>query len=399
MPPVAGLEVPVFLPRRVAAPDSTGVLHARLAAYPAVALLGPRQCGKTTLARSLGGRYYDLEQPGDRLRLDLEWSDVLNDEGLTILDEVQADPQVFARLRGAIDADRRRNGRFLLLGSVAPALMVEVSQSLTGRLSVIELTPLSHGELADEHRERLWLCGGFPDGGVLTGAGHPEWHLDYLSLLARQDLPEWGLPARAPTTMRLFRLLAAGHAQQWNASAVGAALGLSYQTVNRYVDRLEDAFLIRRLPAYHANVRKRFIKRPKLLWRDSGLLHALLGVSDVEGLLRQPWVGSSWEGHVIEQVITAFAQNGRRVAAYHMRTGDGREIDLVLEVGTELWAAEVKLTTRPQPSHMARLRESADLIGAHRRFLITRMPGTIVNGSDVLCDLSGMLAHAGGDSA
>ena len=383
----------MFLPRRVASPGgSTSVLHARLAAYPAVALLGPRQCGKTTLARSLGGRYYDLEQPGDRLRLDLEWSDVLKDERLTILDEVQADPEVFARLRGAIDADRRRNGRFLLLGSVAPSLMVKVSQSLTGRLSVVELTPLSYGELADEHRERLWLCGGFPDGGVLTGAGYPEWHLDYLNLLTQRDLPDWGLPARAPTTMGLFRLLAAGNAQQWNASAVGAALGLSYQTVNRYVDRLEDAFLVRRLPAYHTNVRKRFVKRPKLLWRDSGLVHALLGVSDFEGLLRQPWIGSSWEGHVIEQVITAFAQEGRRVAAYHMRAGDGHEIDLVLEVGTELWAVEVKLTTRPQPSHMACLRESADLIGARRRFLITRLPGTSVNGPDVLCDPPGMLA-------
>jgi len=394
------LEVPVFLPRRVASSgESTAVLQARLAAYPAVALLGPRQCGKTTLARSLGGRYYDLEQPGDRLRLDLESADALTGEGLTILDEVQADPEVFARLRGAIDADRRRSGRFLLLGSVAPSLMVKVAQSLAGRLSVVELTPLSHGELAEDHRERLWLCGGFPDGGVLTGAGYPEWHLDYLNLLTQRDLPDWGLPARAPTTMRLFRLLAAGHAQQWNASAVGAALGLSYQTVNRYVDRLEDAFLVRRLPAYHANVRKRLIKRPKLLWRDSGLLHALLGVGDVEDLLGQPWVGSSWEGHVIEQVVTAFAQRGQRVTAYHMRTGTGREIDLVLEVGTELWAVEIKLTTRPQPSHLARLRESANLIGAHRRFLVTRLPGTVADGPDVICDLPGMLAYAAGDSA
>lgn len=388
----------MLLPRRIAPGDRTGILHARLASFPAVALLGPRQCGKTTLARSFAGRYYDLEQPGDRLRLDLEWADVAGRDGLTVLDEVQADPEVFARLRGAIDADRRRNGRFLLLGSVAPSLMVQVSQSLAGRLSVVELTPLSHLELAAEHRERLWLCGGFPDGGVLDGAAFPDWQLGYLGLLARRDLPDWGLPARAPTTMRLFRLLAAGHAQQWNASAVGAALGLSYQTVNRYVDRLEDAFLVRRLPAYHANIRKRFIKRPKLLWRDSGLLHALLGVSDHDGLLGQPWVGSSWEGHVIEQVLAALQQTGRRFEAYHMRADDNHELDLVLEVGAELWAVEIKLTTQPSPSHMARLRESAALIGAHRRFLITRMAGTADNGPDVLCDLPGMLAMATTDT-
>ena len=382
----------MFLTRRIVSPgEPAAVLQARLDAYPAVGLIGPRQCGKTTLARSLGGRYYDLEQPDERLRLDLEWPDVVNSESLTVLDEVQANPDVFPRLRGAIDADRRRNGRFLLLGSVAPSLMAGVSQSLAGRLGVVELTPLSLGELAPEQQDRLWLCGGFPDGGVLGGAGFPDWQLDYLNLLARRDLPEWGLPARAPTTMRLFRLLAADHARQWNASGVGAALGLSYQTINRYVDRLEDAFLVRRLPAYHPNLRKRYIKRPKILWRDSGLLHALLGVSEPDELIRQPWVGSSWEGHMVEQVLAALSQAGHRFEAYHMRTGDGHELDLLLELGTERWAVETKLTTRPRPSHMARLKESAALVSADRRFLISRLPGTSGNGADVRCDLPGML--------
>ena len=384
-----------ILERRIApASYGPGLLHERLAAYPAVALIGPRQCGKTTLARSLDGRYYDLEQEADRLRLDLEWADVVASEQLVVLDEVQADAEIFARLRGAIDADRGRNGRFLLLGSVAPSLMMRASESLAGRLSVIELTPLSLGELDAEARARLWLCGGYPDGGVLTGAGFPQWQHDYLNLLSQRDLPSWGLPARPPSTRRLFRMLAAGHGQQWNASETGRGLGLSYHTVNRYVERLEDAFLVRRLPAYHASVRKQLAKRPKLYWRDSGLLHSLLGVQNTDELLAQPLVGASWEGHVIDQVITALQQSGRRYDAWHLRTADGREVDLVLKVGAELWAVEAKLTTRPTRGHLARLNECADLIDADRRFLVTRQPGFIRSGNQTLCDLPSMVAAA-----
>ncbi len=381
--------------RRIAAvAESPALLHARLAAYPAVALVGPRQCGKTTLARSLGGRYYDLEQETDRLRLDIEWDEVAASDSLVILDEIQASPETFARLRGTIDADRRRNGRFLLLGSVAPALMMRASESLAGRLSVVELTPLSLAELDANGLDRLWLCGGYPDGGVLGAGGFPGWQHDYLNLLAQRDLPSWGLPTRPPTTQQLFRLLAATHGQQWNASELGRSLGLSYHTVNDYLDYLEQAFLVRRLLAYHANIRKRLVKRPKVYWRDSGLLHSLMGVDNFDELLRQPWVGASWEGHVIDQILTALQQAGRRFEAWHMRTADGREIDLVLKVGSELWAVEVKLTTRPGPADMARLDESADLIGSDRRFLITRRPGLTRSGTRAMSDLAGMVGMA-----
>ena len=384
-----------MLQRRIAASvEPPALLIERLATYPAVALVGPRQCGKTTLARSLGGRYYDLEQETDRLRLDLEWADVANSDSLVILDEVQESPEVFALLRGAIDADRRRNRRFLLLGSVAPALMMRASESLAGRLSVVELTPLSFAELDADGQERLWLHGGYPDGGVLGGGGFPQWQHDYLNLLAQRDLPAWGLPARPPTTQRLFRMLAATHGQQWNASKLGRSLGLSYHTVNDYLDYLEQAFLVRRLPAYHANVRKQLVKRPKVYWRDSGLLHALMGVANFDELLRQPWVGASWEGHVIGEILAALQQAGRRFEAWHMRTTDGRELDLVLKVGSELWAVEVKLTTRPGRAEMARLDESADLIGADLRFLVTRRPGLNRSETRAMCDLAGMVATA-----
>lgn len=382
-----------MLERRIASGPGA-LVQDRLGSYPAVALVGPRQSGKTTLARSLGERYYDMEQETDQLRLDLGWADVCDSDELVVLDEAQAAPEVFSRLRGAIDADRGRNGRFLLLGSVSPALMTTVSESLAGRLSVVELAPLSWLELPYGARQRLWRCGGYPDGGVLGGGGFPTWQHDYLSLLAMRDLPAWGLPASAQTTRRLFELLAACHGQQWNASEVGRALGLSYHTVNAYLDYLEGAFLMRRLPAYHANVRKRLMKRPKVYWRDSGLLHSLLGIGADDDLLELATVGSSWEGHVVDQVLTALQQAGRRFDAWHLRTADGREIDLVVRVDRELWAVEVKLTTRPGPAAMARLNENADLIGAHRRYLVTRQAEPFSSGAQTACDLDGIVAAA-----
>jgi predicted AAA+ superfamily ATPase len=351
----------------------TSTLLARLAGSPAVALVGPRQAGKTTLARSLGGRYFDLEQDAERLRLDLEWPELVRSRRLVLLDEAQAAPEVFPRLRGAIDADRRRNGRFLLLGSVSPSLMVEVSESLAGRLSLLELTPLLLPELETAaSRRRLWLVGGYPDGGLLRPGAFPRWQDDYLQLLVQRDLPSWGLPARPQTTARFVRMLAATHGQVWNASALGKSLGLSYHTVNGYLDYLEAAFLVRRLQPYHANLRKRLVKSPKVFWRDSGLLHSLLGVADRESLLVQPWVGASWEGFVIEQTLGLLLALGRRHRAFHFRTSDGKEIDLLVELGGELWAIEAKLTASPSERDLARLDAVAGLVGARRRFLVSQ---------------------------
>ena len=364
----------------------------RLAASPAVALIGPRQCGKTTLAHSMSGVYFDLEQEVDRLRLDLDWDTIVKGKKLVILDEAQSWPEIFPRLRGTIDRNRKRVGRFLLLGSVSPSLMVQVSESLAGRLSIVELTPFLWTELKTmASRERLWLCGGYPDGGVLTPGQLPRWQLDYLALLSQRDLPTWGLSAKPQTTDRLLRMLAALHGQTWNASQVGQSMGLSYQTVNSYLDYLIGAFLIRQLLPYQANIRKRLIKSPKVYWRDSGLLHALLNISDKQTLLAQPWVGASWEGFVIEHTISELASLGKNFQAYYFRTSDQYELDLVLDLGPELWAIEVKLSSSPGRADMDRLEKTADLIGATHRFLVSQTRNPVGDDMRASCDLSGLI--------
>ncbi len=364
----------------------------RLRDYPAVALVGPRQSGKTTLARQLGKRYYALEQESDRLRLDVQWDEVVAGRGLLVLDEAQEWPEVFARLRGEIDRDRQRAGRFLLLGSVSPTLMTRVSESLAGRLSVVELAPLTWKELnSNAQRHRHWLMGGFPDGGVLNGRTFPTWQRDYLDLLRQRDLPNWGLAATPRTMLRLMRMLASVHGQEWNATQIGNSLGLSYHTINSYVDYLVGAFLLRRLEAYHANIRKRLVKRPKIYWRDTGLLHSIMNVEDADSLLSQPWVGASWEGYVIQQVISALEIKGAVHNAFYLRTSDQREIDLILELRGERWAIEVKLTSRPSRDDLASLNRNADLIEADQRFLVCRRSDLVQSGSQTVCDLEGML--------
>ena len=372
------------------------IVKKRLAEYPAVALVGPRQSGKTTLARQLGGVYFDLEQDGDRLRLDLQWDELVTGRSLVVLDEAQAWPSVFRRLRGAIDSDRRRKGRFLLLGSVSPVLMAQVSESLAGRLSLVELTPFSWGELTSKAaRGRLWLCGGYPEGGVLSPKRYPRWQQDYLSLLTDRDLPNWGLPAKPQVTRRLLKMLAAVHGQLWNASQFGQSLGLSYHSVNSYLDYLAGAFLIRRLPPYHANLGKRLIKSPKVYWRDSGLLHALLNAAGGEQLLSQPWVGASWEGYVIEQVLGALQYADRSFEAYFLRTSDQHEIDLVVDFGASRWAIEIKLTSSPGPYDVANLNHGGDLIKADRRFLVSHTEEIVETKTHVSCNLEWLLAHLG----
>lgn len=367
-------------------------INEALEKYPAVALLGPRQCGKTTTAQEMGGHYFDLEQPDELARLDWQWDDITRGEKLVILDEAQTYPELFPRLRGAIDKRRRQRGRFMLLGSVSPLLMKRVEQSLAGRLAVVELSPLMLGEVGASRIKNLWLRGGYPDGGILKGGDFPKWQKYYLRVLANRDLPNWGLPATPQTTAKLFASLAAGHGGIWNASKIGARLGLSYHTINSYLDYLENAFLIRRLPPFFANTDKRLRKSPKVYWRDSGLLHALLGTSTHGDLTAHPRAGASWESFVIEQIISALTAAGESFDAFYLRHNDRLEADLVLRVAKKLWAIEIKLTTSPLAADFRKLDTAADLIGADRRALITQSKKIIEGKNKVACDLPAFLA-------
>lgn len=366
------------------------LVQKRLRRHPAVALLGPRQAGKTTLARTFSKRYFDLEQPEDRLKLDLAWNGLAASEGLVVLDEVQAWPEILPRIRGAIDARRKRMGQFLLTGSVAPALMQGVSESLAGRLSLCELSPLFLKELhrGTAKEDALWLRGGFPDGGVLRARQFPTWQRDYLTLLAQRDLPLWGLPAKPQVTQRLFKMLAVHQGQVWNASEIGKSLGLSYHTVNSYLDYLQNAYLVSALAPYFKNLKKRIVKKPRIYWQDSGLLHALMGIRNQTDLLSQPWVGASWEGWVIHQILFSLKARGEPFEAYFLRTNDGYELDLVLLFAKGCWAFEIKLSTAPGPEDLKRLNGAADLIGADRRILISRTSQTVKTRSAVSANLA-----------
>lgn len=373
----------------------TARVREKLTKFPAAALLGPRQCGKTTLARSLDGAYFDLETDADRLRLDAEWPVLAAGTRLVVLDEVHQAPEVFPRLRAAIDADRRRRGRFLLLGSVSPSLMTRVSESLAGRLGLVLMSPLLLPEIGADRLDDLWLRGGFPDGGIQDPALFPEWQMDYLNTLAMRDLPAWGLPARPQILLRLLHMLAALHGQPVNASQLGAGLALDHKTVLKYVDHLEGAFLVRRLPAFSGNLRKRLVRTPRLFWRDSGLLHALLGVRDADGLYRLPAVGASWEGFVVEQALGVLSAAGRTDPAFFFRTSDGIELDLAIDRGDGLWAVEAKLTSNPGPGDIEKLNRAADLIGATQRFLVCRIPRTVQARGAAACDLPYLLDRLG----
>lgn len=373
------------------------LLRERLARYPAAALLGPRQCGKTTLGRSLSGRYYDAEQPADRVRLDLDWRAIAAGRSLVVIDEAQSWPELFPRLRAAIDADRRRNGRFLLLGSVSPMLMREVSESLAGRLARVELTPFLLPELGPQALDRLWLAGGFPDGGVLGARAlrqaFPFWQRDYLVLMAQRDLPAWGLAARPQVTDRLLHMLAAVHGQAWNASALGQSLGLSYHTVNSHLDFLEAAYLVRRLPPWSGNLRKRLTRSPKVYLRDTGLLHALLRAASRTELLRHPAAGASWEGFVIEQLLGALAASGVEANPHYLRTSDGYEIDLLLMLGGTTVAIEVKLSAGAAPQDLARLERAADLVSAQHRYIVCRTAEPAAGTTRGVLDLAGAITR------
>jgi hypothetical protein len=347
------------------------------------------------LAKAVGGVYFDLEQESDRLRLDIAWESICEEKKVVILDEAQVWPEVFPRLRGAIDADRSRTGRFLLPGSVAPSLMRQVSDSLAGRLAILHLDPLTLLESPEISLDTMWLRGCFPEP-LGYPRRYPRWHHNYLSLLAQRDLPEWGLATKPKVTERLFKMLGAVHGQTLNLSQLGKSLGVSHPALRSYIDFLTGAFLIRELPVFAANVKKRIVKSPKIYWVDSGLLHALMGVENLDDLINRPWVGASWEGFVIQQILDSMAPMNPSFDPSFLRTSDGYELDLVFRHTGKLWAIDIKLSSSPGIDAMRRLNKTADLIGADYRVLVSRVSRPVESANSLSCDLPFLLQRLQG---
>jgi hypothetical protein len=331
-------------------------LRKRLDVFPGVVLVGPRQVGKTTLARAIaaerpGSIVLDLERPADRAML-AQPSVYLarHRKHLVVLDEVQNLPEIFAELRPEID-EARRSGRFLLLGSASGKLLRQTSESLAGRVAYLELTPLRVDELALDHGglQTLWLRGGFPLSYTAPDdATSYLWRESFIATFLQRDLPQLGVGVSAEALHRFWRMLAHVHGQLFNASQLGAALGgVAHTTVGRYLDLLLDTMLVRRLEPHFVNVGKRLIRSPKAYLRDSGLLHCLLGIRSVDDLQGHPIAGASWEGFVIEQ-IAGLAPEGTHLSFY--RTAAGAELDLVLERGQRKLGFEIKFSVAPKPA-------------------------------------------------
>ena len=342
---------------------------------PALALLGPRQVGKTTLARAIAAEspdclYLDLESPEDAARLaDPGRYLELHADRLVILDEIQRMPDLFQVLRGQIDERRRRgrrSGQFLLLGSASDALLRQSSESLAGRILYTELPGLDVLEVEAEH-ESLWIRGGFPDSlTARSDAASARWRLNFVRTYLERDIPQFGVRVPAETLRRFWTML--GHRQGGllNASELARSLDVSAPAVTRYVDLLSDLMLVRRLPPWFANVGKRLVKTPKVYTRDSGILHSLLGLGTLDHVLSHPVAGASWEGFVIENLIAA-APFG--TDAWFYRTRAGAEIDLLLHLpDRRLWAVEVKRSTAPRAGKGFEI--AASDIGADERLVV-----------------------------
>lgn len=332
------------------------LVERRLTQAPAVVLLGPRQVGKTTLARSIAAAhpqslFLDLEREADRAAVQRPELFFPAHRGrLVVLDEVQRVPQLFAALRPEIDADRSA-GRFLLLGSASGDLLRQSGESLAGRVSYVELSPLCASEVAPDLAtlQTLWLRGGYP---LSYLAAEDEtsfqWRLDFMLSFLQRDLPAMGVRTPADTLRRFWTMLGHLQGQLFNASQLGLSLGgASHTTATRYLDTLVDTLMVRRLEPYLANVGKRLVKSPKVYVRDSGLLHALLGLADIVELQGHPVAGLSWEGFVVEQIAAALPADAR-MGFY--RTAAGAEIDLVIERRSRRVAVEIKFSSAPKPA-------------------------------------------------
>lgn len=359
---------------------ATPLLHAAAAKFPVVAILGARQVGKTTLARAAfpDFEYLDLEDPrtAERFHDDARFALERDGGAGLILDEAQAVPGLFAALRGAVDARRAGNGRFILLGSAQPALVRGVAESLAGRVAAFDLDPLTACEALTGGQPRdwraLWLKGGFPD--ALRGDFRAWWEA-YLRMLLERDLPQYGISADPVFMRRLLTMLAHQHGGLLNASSLGASLGVSYHAIQRHLDVFEAVFLIRRLAPWFRNVGKRLTKSPKVYLRDSGLLHHLLNISSADELAGHPSRGASWEGFVIEDVLRRERAARPSSTPWFWRTAAGAEVDLLLDRGGEKVAIEIKAGRGGDARALRVLRDTLPDIEARRAWIVDQAAG------------------------
>ncbi len=340
-----------YIPREVG-----NVVRSRLATSPSVALLGARQVGKSTLARALAREhpgkvvFLDLESAPDRARLSdpAAYFASLDHTTLTCLDEIQRMPELFTALRVAIDRGDRF-GQFLILGSASRDLIQQSAETLAGRISYLEIGPFSVRELTEPARSLHWVRGGYPRSILAPSeAASVQWREDYVKTFLERDVPQLGFAIPAESMRRLWTMLAHSQGSTLNSAKLAGSLGVSAHTVRRYIDILEQTFLVRSLPAYHANLKKRLVKAPKVYIRDTGLLHTLLGLDTKDALLGHPVYGASWETYALENILSK--PTSARWQASFIRTTHGAEIDLILERAGRRIVVECKANSAPKVS-------------------------------------------------
>ncbi|MCP4268607.1 MAG: ATP-binding protein [Candidatus Brocadiaceae bacterium] len=325
--------------------------------FPVVTILGPRQCGKSTLAHHISSKfkntiYLDLEKPSDLRKLEeAELYLQTHSDQMICLDEIQRKPDLFPVLRSLID-EKKKKGRFLILGSASRDLISQSSETLAGRIAYIELTPFLYPEISQKSKSiknlfRLWIRGGFPESFLARNEiSSIRWRENFIRTFLERDIPQLGFRIPVKSIQRLWGMLAHNHGQIINSSRIGESIGASHITIRSYIDLLVQTFMVRVLPPHEPNLKKRLIKSPKVYIRDSGILHTLLEIEDFDNLMGHPVYGASWEGFVIENIISKLPKWN----ASFYRTSSGTEVDLILQKGKKKIAVECKASTAPQVS-------------------------------------------------
>jgi uncharacterized protein len=328
------------------------ILSERLAESPVVAILGPRQCGKTTLAHQFARMnsktpitFFDFENPQDLAKFDHPLLALQDLSGIIIIDEIQRKPELFPTIRVLVDKNPK--AKYLVLGSASRDLIAQSSESLAGRISYVEMGGFSLDTISVNHMEKLWVRGSFPRSYLAkTNESSFQWRQDFISTFLERDVPNLGIRIPAPSLRRFWMMLSHYHGQIFNASEIGKSLGISDTTARRYLDILSGTFIIRQLQPWYYNTKKRLVKRPKLYFRDSGIINTFLSTVDNTQLMRHPKLGSSWEGFALEQAIQYLNLKEEEVFFWAVHTG--AEIDMVFKKNGRLWGIECKYHDAPK---------------------------------------------------